>query len=137
MKHNLLKSVIISVLLLMGVSNAWADTGFEDNSGTNGIKYYKAGDDADQSWGISRTNQAALDLNNVTGLYLKEFYVHMYQNTDNISGNVKMYYQIKRQSEADGSYTLYIQNNWSNWLVDTQQNSGWNNGWRHPKFGCI
>ena len=126
----------ILILLLMGVSNAWADTGFENNSSTNGIKYYKEGDGADKSWGISRINQAALDLNDVTGLYLKEFYVHMYQNTDNINGNVKMYYQIKRQSEADGSYTLYIQNNWSNWLVDTQNNSGWKDGWRHPKFGC-
>ena len=126
----------ILILLLMGVSNAWADTGFEDNSSTNGIKYYKEGDGADKSWGISRTNQAALDLNDVTGLYLKEFYVHMYQNTDNINGNVKMYYQIKRQSEADGSYTLYIQNNWSYWLVDTQDNNGWKDDWRHPKFGC-
>ena len=136
MKTNLLKSIFISLILLMGVSNAWADTGFEDNSSTNGIKYYKEGDGADKSWGISRTNQAALDLNDVTGLYLKEFYVHMYQSTDNINGNVKMYYQIKRQSEADGLYTLYIQNNWSYWLVDTQNNNGWKDGWRHPKFGC-
>lgn len=118
----------------MGVSNAWGDTGFENNTGTNGIKFHYTGD-SDYSWGISLENQDAKDLGEITKLFLKEFYVHMYQSTDNISGDVKMYYQIKRQSEADGLYTLYIQNNWSKWLVDTDQNSGWKDGYRHPKFG--
>ena len=36
MKHNLLKSVILSVILLMGVSNAWAYN-FGDNNGNNQV----------------------------------------------------------------------------------------------------
>ena len=37
MKHNLLKSVIISVILLMGVSNAWAYENFNEIWGTYNI----------------------------------------------------------------------------------------------------
>ena len=110
----------------------WDQIGFEDNASTNFISYYNG---ANRTWGVSRNSQAAYDLGTISTLYLKGFQTHMYQNADLISGDVKMYYQIHRQAVSDGDYTLYEQNNWSDWLVDTKENSGWKDGWRHPKFG--
>ena len=108
--------------------------GFENNTSTNGITYYDGS--SNHKWGITRTGQAANDIGTVSTLYLKEFYTHMYQNTDHINGDMKMYYQIRRQAVSDGSYTLYESKNWENWKVDEGCDAnGWKDGWRHPKFG--
>lgn len=51
MKHNLLKSVILSVILLMGVSNAWASNG---NEGTS-ITVYTSGELFASAWDTSKS----------------------------------------------------------------------------------
>lgn len=51
MKHNLLKSVIISVILLMGVSNAWASNGSEGTS----ITVYTSGELFGSAWDTSKS----------------------------------------------------------------------------------
>ena len=56
MKHNLLKSVIISVILLMGVSNAWGEQNLYEvwmqytfNGNSNSYTYYKSDNNSSQS----------------------------------------------------------------------------------------
>ena len=51
MKHNLLKSVILSVILLMGVSNAWASNGSEGTS----ITVYTSGELFGSAWDTSKS----------------------------------------------------------------------------------
>ena len=140
MKHNLLKSVIISVILLMGVSNAWADGGI----GYKGVKFTK--NDAVTGWynihnvswdyvdpsyecrsgqtGVTNFNNA--DLGVVTSLKLHSFVVIGWTNNDDwVSGQLK--YRTYLQSATAGNYNVYNVGNYETTycgVVDVLKSSG-------------
>ena len=88
MKHNLLKSVIISVILLMGVSNAWAEKGFFGDGQWN-IAYW---DGSYDGWGNSYNNASNFDLGIKTTLYLKNGWVKTWSNNDWTQSEVIWYW---------------------------------------------
>ena len=101
MKHNLLKSVIISVILLMGVSNAWAGAGFYEvymtysYNGTNSSVTLKSDP--------NHTDLGTLTADfTITGLYLK----YWKDDSGNICGGLMDYY-IDSDQEYQPSWTWY------------------------------
>ena len=132
MKHNLLKSVILSVILLMGVSNAWANGGI----GYKGVKFTK--NDAVTGWynihnvswdyahssyecrsgisGVTNFNNADLDV--VTSLKLHSFVVIGWtDNSDWVSGQLK--YRTYLQSASAGNYNVYNVGNYETYCDAT------------------
>ena len=132
MKHNLLKSVIISVLLLMGVSNAWADAywpyaGFYEvymtysYNGNNSNYTFRSSDNGatDVTLGTLTTDI------NVTSLYMK-----CYKNNNDWdkSGNVCGALMIYNTGSGDQEH----QPNWT-WPKDWA-NGTWDNGFQAKKY---
>ena len=117
MKHNLLKSVITSVILLMGVSNAWADITF-----SGGYIYF------DNSIGINQTYiQLCARQSSWTGV----------STMTNIS-NTKLYYVAKPQGSGwggilgwvvIGNSTAKSNSNFDNWT-----SFGWCSNWNTYGF---
>ena len=120
MKHNLLKSVILSVILLMGVTNAWANGGI----GYKGVKFTKDGtttgwynihnltwDYVNNSYECRSGKSGVTDFNNadlgiVTSLKLHSFVVIGWtDNSDWVSGQLK--YRTYLQSASAGNYNVY------------------------------
>ena len=91
MKHNLLKSVIISVILLMGVSNAWAGdpyiSGFGLQFRDDGGAWFKTGTKGGD--GIMD-----LDLGSKTNLKIIYIYANGNKNGGNLCGDNYFKYGI-------------------------------------------
>ena len=100
MKHNLLKSVIISVILLMGVSNAWAGASWIGKSFivANGTWYNASG--TGQTAGAFHNK----NLGSITSLTLGGE-IQTYGQTDGAKNPAKMHYQISGKNAA--YITLY------------------------------
>ena len=132
MKHNLLKSVILSVILLMGVSNAWANGGI----GYKGVKFTKDGtttgwynihnvtwDYAHSSYECRSGKSGVTDFNNadlgiVTSLKLHSFVVIGWtDNSDWVSGQLK--YRTYLQSASAGNYNVYNVGNYETYCNET------------------
>ena len=115
MKKNLLKSLLISLILVLGTSNVWGAVGFE--SYDCGIKYNIGGNSIE--WNFSGQASQTRNLGNITTLSLKEWFARMYQNEDNtIYGQDyhKMYYKIHRTAVNAGSNDFTrLSANWWNW----------------------
>jgi len=131
--------VLFITLLSLGVGQVWAEDqmGFENSD--NGVKFSKSTDggssysDYQVSHGRTNTTQ---DGGSVTNLYLKEYFVYLYQNVDKLTGTTHVNYWFYRTNIGKGeSSATQFGGNWGNWKVDTQDNNGWKDGWRHPKFG--
>ena len=127
-----LRTLCITLLLLtLGVGQMWGNTvGFESEG--NGIKYYYSGNVSDQSWEVGRDG-ATKDLGAITSLYLKEYWIKMYQeSTADIYGQnyQHMYYKVHRQAVSAGSTGFTdILANWWNWNGDDGTQ------WRKPTGG--
>ena len=100
MKHNLLKSVIISVILLMGVSNAWAGASWIGKSFivANGTWYNASG--TGQTAGAFHNK----NLGSITSLTLGGE-IQTYGQTDGAKNPARMHYQISGKNAA--YITLY------------------------------
>ena len=99
MKHNILKSLFISVILLAGTSNVWG-TKFTGA----GIKYYVNTKSEDQWWNVSST---PLQLGNITDFYLKGFWAEL---TDgNVCQNTRMYYKVNNVTK---NYNVMDPSDW-------------------------
>ena len=112
MKHNLLKSVIISVILLMGVSNAWAEKGFFGDGQWN-IAYW---DGSYDGWANSYNNASNFDLGIKTTLYLKNGWVKTWSNDDWTQSEVIWYW-----GWTSGSTT----NNWKAYKSNQKGDLTW------------
>ncbi len=100
MKHNLLKSVIISVILLMGVSNAWAGATWIGKSFivANGTWYNASG--TGQTAGAFHNK----NLGSITSLTLGGE-IQTYGQNDGAKNPARMHYQIQGQTAT--YITLY------------------------------
>ena len=103
MKHNLLKSVIISVILLMGVSNAWAGAGF------HGVYLTYSHNGTEKNYNFTdNTKTVEIKLGTLTadftltGIYLK----YWKDNSGNMCGGLMDYY-IDSDQEYQPSWTWY------------------------------
>ena len=84
MKNTILKSIILSLVLITGVNTAWA-TYF---SGA-GVKYYVNTHIEDQWWNLE---DGSINLGTISKFYLKGFWAEL---TDgNVCQNTRMYYRI-------------------------------------------
>ena len=103
MKHNLLKSVIISVILLMGVSNAWASAGFHGVY----LTYSHNGEEKNYNFN-DNTKTVEIKLGTLTadfeltGIYLK----YWIDGSGNMCGGLMDYY-IDSDKEYQPSWTWY------------------------------
>ena len=132
MKTNLLKSIFISLILLMGVSNAWANGGI----GYKGVKFTKDGtttgwynihnvtwDYAHSSYECRSGKSGVTDFNNadlgiVTSLNLHSFVVIGWtDNSDWVSGQLK--YRTYLQSASAGNYNVYNVGNYETYCNAT------------------
>ena len=119
MKHNLLKSVIISVILLMGVSNAWADpyiSGFGLQFRDDGGTWFKTG---------TKGGDGIMDLNlgSKTNLKIIYIYANGNKNGGNLCGDNYFKYGI------NGTTTT------SNWEGVNRAGCYWNNSTPTYKWG--
>ena len=95
MKHNLLKSVILSVILLMGVSNAWAEKftkgeiGFYTNA--EGNKYWNFETSTVGDWVINDDVK--------TGFYLKYAWCNIDKERGNVCNDTYLHYNLYKQSD--------------------------------------
>ena len=120
MKTNLLKSIFISLILLVGATNAWADGGI----GYKGVKFTKNGtttgwynihnvtwDFVNNSYECRSGKSGVIDFNNadlgiVTSLKLHSFVVIGWtNNSDWVSGQLR--YRTYLQSASAGNYNVY------------------------------
>ena len=97
--------------------------GFEQDN--NGIKFYHG---SDTEWKFNGQNAQTKNLNTITQLYLKEWFVQLYENWDGAKGNVKMQYNIHLAKNTPGNYTD-IEKNW------TDGQGTWSNYYSYPKYG--
>lgn len=103
MKHNLLKSVIISVILLMGVSNAWAGAGFYGVY----LTYSHNGEEKNYNFN-DNTKTVEIKLGTLTadfkltGIYLK----YWKDGSGNMCGGLMDYY-IDSDQEYQPSWEWY------------------------------
>lgn len=105
MKHNLLKSVIISVILLMGVSNAWAEKGFFGTGQWN-IQYWDGHSD---NWGSNASgydDASSLDLGIQTTLWLINGWVNTWSN-DNWTQSEVIWYWGWTSGSTTNNYKAY------------------------------
>ena len=122
MKHNLLKSVILSVILLMGVSNAWASlvgvAGDNPNNYTVKINVNRTYKDGGNDWLKQNMNQAPKSMT----FEGKKLYIIGYGNT-NMNGVQTMQFQY------------YSESTWKEEVlaIDSWQTS---DNYAHP-YGCI
>ena len=120
MKHNLLKSVIISVILLMGVSNTWAGepyiSGFGLQFRDDGGTWFKTGTKGGD--GIMD-----LDLGSKTNLKIIYIYANGNKNGGDLCGDNYFKYGI------DGTTTT------NNWEGVNRANCYWNNSTPTYKWG--
>ena len=117
MKHNLLKSVILSVILLMGVSNAWADITF-----SGGYIYF------DNSIGINQTYiQLCARQSSWTGV-----------STLSKINNTKLYYVANPQGSGWGGILGWVvignSSQKSNSNFDNWSSYGWCSSWNEYGF---
>ena len=97
--------------------------GFEQDN--NGIKFYHG---SDTEWKFNGQTAQTKNLNTITQLYLKEWFVQLYENWDGAKGNVKMQYNIHLAKNTPGNYTD-IEKNW------TDGQDTWSNYYSNPKYG--
>ena len=103
MKHNLLKSVILSVILLMGVSNAWASAGFHGVY----LTYSHNGEEKNYNFN-DNTKTVEIKLGTLTadfeltGIYLK----YWISGSGNMCGGLMDYY-IDSDQEYQPGWTWY------------------------------
>ena len=95
MKHNLLKSVILSVILLMGVSNAWADAGL--------FEAYLQYDNNGAKTTIGDFSSATTtDIGNVTSLSLTGFWIKTWCDNSTVTSD-QLVYRIYSENTGEGS----------------------------------
>ena len=132
MKKHLLKSIFISLILLVGATNAWADGGI----GYKGVKFTKDGtttgwynihnvtwDYAHSSYECRSGKSGVTNFNNsnlgvVTSLKLHSFVVIGWtNNSDWVSGQLK--YRTYLQSASAGNYNVYNVGNYETYCNAT------------------
>lgn len=132
MKTNLLKSIFISLILLVGATNAWANGGI----GYKGVKFTKDGtttgwynihnvtwDYVHSSYECRSGKSGVTDFNNadlgiVTSLKLHSFVVIGWtDNSDWVSGQLK--YRTYLQSASAGNYSIYNVGNYETYCNAT------------------
>ena len=99
--------------------------GFE--AANNGIKYYSNVNANDEEWNFNGQSAQTKELGEVTTLYLKEWFVQLYENWAGAQGNIKFQYNIHPTANSAGNYTE-ITKKW-------EDLGNWNNGWLYPKYG--
>ena len=99
--------------------------GFE--AANNGIKYYSNLNANDEEWNFNGQSAQTKELGEVTSLYLKEWFVQLYENWAGAQGNIKFQYNIHPTANSAGNYTE-IPKKW-------EDLGNWNNGWLYPKYG--
>ena len=99
--------------------------GFE--AANNGIKYYSNLNANDEEWNFNGQSAQTKELGEVTSLYLKEWFVQLYENWAGAQGNIKFQYNIHPTANSAGNYTD-ITKGW-------EDSGNWNNGWLYPKYG--
>lgn len=90
MKNNILKSIILSLFIVTGVSNVWGAKGFFSEGQWN-IEYW---DGSSNKWGSNPSgynDNSSLDLGIQTTLYLKQSWVNTWSN-DNWTQNEVVWY---------------------------------------------
>lgn len=121
MKHNLLKSVILSVILLMGVSNAWGNNaGFWETNAVL-LKYYTGGSNDTEYYHSSSAETK--NLGEVSEFYLKHWEFRMWRNKDygNICDYGRMYYRIYLASATAPNFS-YWEKEGTSWYPNSENN---------------
>lgn len=133
MKHNILKSLFISVILLAGTSNVWGQNNCDFLDPSKGgadvvyIKYSKNNASAVQQ-NIPNNGQSDIDLGTVTSLKITEFRGLIKKHDGNVCA-VRLHYGIN--SNRDGNKNNYIDAGWSN---DGYNNWTWDNWWAVEQY---
>ncbi len=133
MKHNILKSLFISVILLAGTSNVWGQNNCDFLDPSKGgadvvyIKYSKNKASAVQQ-NIPNNGQSDIDLGTVTSLKITEFRGLIKKHDGNVCA-VRLHYGIN--SNRDGNKNNYIDAGWSN---DGYNNWTWDNWWAVEQY---
>lgn len=121
MKHNLLKSVILSVILLMGVSNAWGNNAGFWKTNAVLLKYYTGGSNDTEYYHSSSAETK--NLGEVSEFYLKHWEFRMWRNKDygNICDYGRMYYRIYLASATAPNFN-YWEKEGTSWYPNSENN---------------
>lgn len=97
MKHNLLKSVILSVILLMGVSNAWAE------KFTKGEIQFYTDAEGNKTWYFetSSVGDWVIQSDVTTGFYLKRAWCNIDKQGGNVCDDTYLHYNLYKQSDLN------------------------------------
>lgn len=133
MKQHIRKSLFISIILLAGVSNAWAGDNcdfLDPSKGGQDVVYIKYSKDNTSSTqqNIAHNNQSDIDLGEVTNLSITEFRGIIKKHDGNVCA-VRMHYGIN--STRDGNKSKTIDAGWSN---DGYANWTWDNWWAVEQY---
>ena len=96
MKHNLLKSVIISVILLLGANSVWAE------KFTKGELQFYTDAEGDKSWYFETSQVGEWVINNdvTTGFYLKKAWCNIDKEDGNVCDGTYINYNLYEQSDT-------------------------------------
>ena len=111
MKHNILKSLFISVILLAGTSNVWGQNNcdfLDPSKGGADVVYIKYSTDKASAvqQNIPNNGQSDIDLGTVTSLKITEFRGLIKKHDGNVCA-VRLHYGIN--SNRDGNKNNYIE----------------------------
>ena len=127
---SLRSAAMVLCLLMLGLGQAWGTLSF--HGANNGVKFSKSSDNGSNysDYEIKHgTTNSTQNGGTVTNLYLKEYFVQLYQDQDDYTGGTHVYYWFYQTSSGrpGGAATSYS-GNWGDW-------GSWDGGKRYPKFG--
>ena len=103
MKNTILKSIILSLVLIAGANTAWAAS----FSGA-GVKYYVNTHIEDQWWNLEN---GSINLGTISKFYLKGYWAEL-NGEGNVCQNTRMYYRIYGKTSLAGNI-VDPNNNWN------------------------
>ncbi|MGN1239863.1 MAG: InlB B-repeat-containing protein, partial [Paludibacteraceae bacterium] len=111
MKNNILKSILATILLLLGVSHAaWADAGFWDNGGVV-LTFRVDGTTKEVSLNNNVTTQ---DFGSLSSLSLNQVLCNVWKDGSGNICSATAYYKIDEGSYSSGFATIYSSSNGNN-----------------------
>ena len=126
MKHNLLKSVILSVILLLGANSVWAE------KFTKGELQFYTDAEGDKSWYFETSQVGEWVINNdvTTGFYLKKAWCNIDKDGGNVCDGTYINYNLYEQSDTQfknpiktGKQKISV-NNWNSPIYCTETFNG-------------
>ena len=126
MKHNLLKSVILSVILLLGANSVWAE------KFTEGELQFYTDAEGDKRWYFETSQVGEWVINNdvTTGFYLKKAWCNIDKDNGNVCDGTYINYNLYEQSDTQfknpiktGKQKISV-NNWDSPIYCTETFNG-------------